>query len=76
MDSPGDEPADPDRGECRDHEAIDRVARAPHSDVFASREKQLFPPHFNHVIDALADAAAVNALQLAPDPRQTREFNG
>ena len=43
-------------------------------DVLAAREEQFLPPHLDHVVDALTDAAAVNALETAPNPRQTRKL--
>ncbi len=44
--------------------------------MLAPREEELLPPHLDHVVHALADAAAVDALQPAPDPRQFRKLGG
>src|ERR1700679_3812030 len=44
--------------------------------MLASREEELLPPHLDHVVDALADAAVVDAVELAPDPGQLRKLRG
>src|SRR5882672_1264618 len=76
VDAPHDQAADPKEAEGRHQQAVPGVADASGGYVLASREEELLPPHLDHVVHALTDAAAVNTLQPAPNPRQTRELGG
>src|SRR5580704_10691504 len=76
IDAPHNQAAYPQSAEAGHQQAVPGVADAPRRDVLASREKQFLPPHFDHVVDALPEAAAINALQQAPYPRQFCEFGG
>src|ERR1700722_6943245 len=74
--APDDQAADPQDAEGRHQQAVPGVADASSGHMLASREEQLLPPHLDHVVHALTDAAAVNALELAPYPGQAGKLGG
>ena len=74
--APNHQAAHPQGAEGRHQQTVPGVADASSGHMLSPREEKFLPPHLDHVIHALADTAAVNALQPPPNPRQARKFGG
>ncbi len=57
-----------------DQQIVEEIGEAPVVHVLLAREHQFLPPHLDHVVDALTDTAAIDALEALSHPRQAREL--